>query len=86
MSTREAYAGIDNTASPSSSLISLKEALKVPIEEWRNLIVNDFEASVFPSHPAIAELKEEMYSRGAVYASMTGSGAAVFGIFRRICL
>ena len=82
VSTKEAYAGIDN----SSFLIphsSLKEAVRRPIEEWRDLIVNDFEASVFPSHPAIAALKEDMYRRGALYASMTGSGAAVFGIFRR---
>lgn len=80
VSTKEAYAGIDN----SSFLIphsSLKEAVRRPIEEWRDLIVNDFEASVFPAHPAIAALKEEMYRRGALYASMTGSGAAVFGIF-----
>jgi 4-diphosphocytidyl-2-C-methyl-D-erythritol kinase len=55
--------------------------VKRPIGEWRNLIVNDFEASVFPAHPAIAALKEEMYRRGTLYASMTGSGAAVFGIF-----
>jgi 4-diphosphocytidyl-2-C-methyl-D-erythritol kinase len=60
----------------------LREAVKRPVEEWRNLIVNDFEASVFPAHPAIAALKEAMYRRGALYASMTGSGAAVFGIFR----
>jgi 4-diphosphocytidyl-2-C-methyl-D-erythritol kinase len=82
VSTKEAYAGLDH----SSFLIphsSLTEALKRPVEEWRDLIVNDFEASVFPAHPAIAALKEEMYRRGALYASMTGSGAAVFGIFPR---
>ena len=60
----------------------LREAINRPIAEWRDLIVNDFEASVFPTHPAIAALKEDMYRRGALYASMTGSGAAVFGIFK----
>jgi 4-diphosphocytidyl-2-C-methyl-D-erythritol kinase len=51
------------------------------VEERRGLVVNDFEESVFRVHPGIARLKEEMYRRGAVYASMTGSGAAVFGMF-----
>ena len=81
VSTREAYAGLD--LSRLTSHVSLKDAIKRPIEEWRHLIVNDFETSVFPTHPAIAALKETMYRRGALYASMTGSGAAVFGIFAR---
>ena len=80
VSTKEAYAGLNReffgTVRP-----DLREAVKQPIGEWRRLIINDFEASVFPNHPAIAALKEDMYARGALYASMTGSGAAVFGIF-----
>ncbi|MBQ8704517.1 MAG: 4-(cytidine 5'-diphospho)-2-C-methyl-D-erythritol kinase [Bacteroidales bacterium] len=80
VSTKEAYGGLhrDLFGTPRPDL---REAVKRPVEEWRQLIVNDFEASVFPSHPAIAALKEDMYRRGALYASMTGSGAAVFGIF-----
>lgn len=82
VSTKEAYGGLRRdlfgTRRP-----DLREAVERPIEEWRGLIVNDFEASVFPAHPAIAALKEDMYARGALYASMTGSGAAVFGIFPR---
>ena len=82
VSTKEAYCGLKRdlfgTIRP-----DLREAVKRPIEEWRTLIVNDFEASVFPSHPAIETLKDKMYARGALYASMTGSGAAVFGIFGR---
>ena len=80
VSTKEAYGGLrrDLFGQPRPDL---REAVRRPIEEWRGLIVNDFEASVFPAHPAIAALKEEMYRRGALYASMTGSGAAVFGIF-----
>lgn len=81
VSTKEAYGGLGSMVNGQSSRCDLREAVKHSIEEWRNLIVNDFEASVFPAHPAIAALKEEMYSRGALYASMTGSGAAVFGIF-----
>ena len=80
VSTKEAYTGLNReffgTVRP-----DLREAVKQPIGEWRRLIINDFEASVFPNHPAIAALKEDMYARGALYASMTGSGAAVFGIF-----
>ena len=91
VSTKEAYAGLGErlSAKPTpqqkvkSERCDLREAVKRPIEEWRNLIVNDFEASVFPSHPAIAALKNDMYRRGALYASMTGSGAAVFGVFAK---
>lgn len=82
VSTKEAYSGL----SPFTFHLSrpdLREAVKKPLEQWRDLIVNNFEASVFPSHPAIATLKEKMYRRGALYASMTGSGAAVFGIFQK---
>ena len=81
VSTKEAYSGLSPFTSHLSPRPDLREAVKRPIGEWRNLIVNDFESSVFPAHPAIAALKEEMYRRGALYASMTGSGAAVFGIF-----
>ena len=80
VSTREAYAGLHLQ---SGSRPDLRQAMRQPVAEWRTLIVNDFEASVFPAHPAIAALKESMYARGAIYASMTGSGAAVFGIFEK---
>ena len=97
VSTKEAYAGLKLSCSSPKlgegdlstargeeyARPDLREAIRRPIEEWRDLIVNDFEASVFPAHPAIAALKEDMYRRGALYASMTGSGAAVFGIFRK---
>lgn len=81
VSTREAYAGLRLDAS--SRHIDLRQALRRPVAEWRHLVVNEFEASVFPAHPAIAALKEDMYRRGALYASMTGSGAAVFGILTK---
>ena len=81
VSTKEAYAGL--RLGVSQQHCDLRQAVRRPVGEWRSLIVNDFEASVFPAHPAIAALKEDMYRRGAIYASMTGSGAAVFGIFPR---
>lgn len=81
VSTKEAYAGL--RLGESQCIYDLRECVKKPVEEWKNIIFNDFETSVFPAHPAIAALKKDMYARGALYASMTGSGAAVFGIFAR---
>lgn len=77
VSTREAYAGIV----PGEPEMNLRNALARPVTEWKHMVKNDFETSVFPSHPRIAEAKERLYRDGAIYASMTGSGSAVFGIF-----
>ena len=77
ISTREAFSHI----TPHRPDVSLREVVTRPVEEWRGLMANDFEASVFPSHPEIAEAKRRMYDAGAVYASMSGSGSAVYGIF-----
>lgn len=63
---------------------TIKEVIgTTPVESWKGLVLNDFEDSVFPEHPRIAQLKKEMYLKGAVYASMSGSGAAVYGIFKK---
>ena len=78
VSTREAYAGLHLHG---GGRPDLRQAVRQPIEQWREIIVNDFESSVFPAHPSIAALKDDMYRRGAHYAAMTGSGAAVFGLF-----
>ena len=75
--TKEAYSGIV----PLSSKQCLKDIISKPIEEWKSFIENDFEKSVFPSHPSIENVKKKMYADGAVFASMTGSGSAVFGLF-----
>lgn len=77
VSTKEAYSGVH----PVMPEVSLKEQLKLPLTEWRGRIVNDFEQSVFPLHPELAEVKETLYQHGAIYASMSGSGSAMFGIF-----
>ncbi|GJM59804.1 4-(cytidine 5'-diphospho)-2-C-methyl-D-erythritol kinase [Persicobacter diffluens] len=76
--TAEAYAGI----SPRVPELSVKEIIEnYEIKAWKGLLKNDFEASIFPNHPEISKLKEDMYKAGAVYASMSGSGATVYGIF-----
>ena len=62
--------------------ISLKEIIRRAVEEWKKLMVNDFEKSVFPKYPVIVGIKETLYEKGAVYASMSGSGSSVFGLFR----
>jgi 4-diphosphocytidyl-2-C-methyl-D-erythritol kinase len=55
--------------------------IKEPIEYWQNWLFNDFEESIFPKHPKIKQLKNELMELGAVYASMSGSGSSLFGIF-----
>jgi len=78
VSTKEAYSGV----TPATPAVRLAEALKRPIAEWQGVVKNDFEPHIFVTHPAIAELKKAMLDAGAIYASMSGSGSAVFGIFR----
>lgn len=80
VSTREAYAGIQLHPEAAEGP-NLPHLLHQPIAHWRNTIINDFESTVFPTHPAISQLKDECYQQGALYASMSGSGATVFGLF-----
>ncbi|MEO6539075.1 MAG: 4-(cytidine 5'-diphospho)-2-C-methyl-D-erythritol kinase, partial [Ferruginibacter sp.] len=61
--------------------IKLKELLQHPISTWQKNIVNDFETPVFNAHPEILKIKLLLYERGALYASLSGSGSSVFGIF-----
>lgn len=79
VSTSEAYSGIK----PSGQGESLERLLFMPVESWRESIKNDFEETIFKKHPEIEELKNQMYLDGAAYASMSGSGSAVYGLFRR---
>jgi 4-diphosphocytidyl-2-C-methyl-D-erythritol kinase len=69
--------------SPSANRRSIKEIIQEPIETWKGVLVNDFEEPVMSHHPEIRECKEELYKAGALYASMTGSGSTLFGIFSK---
>ena len=77
VSTREAFSNIH----PHRPKYPVREAIQRPVQEWKDTLINDFEASVFPQHPVIGEIKEELYHQGAIYASMSGSGSSVFGLF-----
>ena len=77
VSTKDAYAKV-KVQHPKKQL---PELLAQPIETWKDTVVNDFETSVFSKYPEIAAIKDQMYDLGAVYASMSGSGSSVFGIF-----
>ncbi len=63
--------------------ISLSELCRLPVSEWKNNIVNNFEQSVFKEHPSIQKIKEVLYLAGADYASLSGSGSSVFGLFKK---
>ena len=65
----------------SAERAGLKEVLSSDISKWHENVVNDFEAYAFAKYPILAEIKPSLYTRGAVYASMTGSGSAIYGIF-----
>lgn len=78
VSTAEAYRGVK----PRVPEVRLTELLMQPIEDWQGSVTNDFEPHILVAHPEIAELKDYLLSEGAVYASMSGSGSAVFGLFK----
>ncbi len=80
VSTAEAYAGV-NPKQPTENLKHL--ITNTPIEKWREVLHNDFEDTVLLRHPEIATVKQDMYTRGAIYSAMSGSGSAVFGIFKK---
>lgn len=66
---------------PKPSAQPIPELLTLPVGEWRGLLKNDFEPSVFAQYPVLAEIKNELYAHGALYASMSGSGSSLFGIY-----
>jgi 4-diphosphocytidyl-2-C-methyl-D-erythritol kinase len=77
ISTSEAYSWIK----PQKRNLSLKETIQLPLSEWKNNIENDFEKVVIEKFPVIKNIKNRLYKLGAEYASMTGSGSAVYGLF-----
>ena len=77
VSTKDAYGGIR----PHLPEIPLREALASPVSQWQDVLVNDFEETVFAKFPELAAIKKSLYDSGAVYASMSGSGSALFAIY-----
>lgn len=81
ISTKEAYAGII----PQLPEIAIEKVLEEnSIEDWRHLLVNDFEKSLFSQYPLLDHIKKKLYDHGAIYASMSGSGSCMYGIFDEI--
>ncbi len=79
ISTAEAYSGII----PSKKSPQVLDIIKSPLHTWKNHLINDFEKSIFKNHEEIKFLKNYLYAQGAVYASMSGSGSSVFGLFEK---
>ncbi|MCH5224795.1 MAG: 4-(cytidine 5'-diphospho)-2-C-methyl-D-erythritol kinase [Muribaculaceae bacterium] len=77
VSTADAFAGIV----PKKPEFDLRFLPYLPIEDWKNKVVNDFESTVFAKHPELGILKQSLYDGGAIYASMTGSGSAIYALF-----
>lgn len=77
ISTAEAYSGV----TPQKSEKDIRDIIKLPISEWKYFLKNDFEDSLFNKYTRLKEIKELLYSNGATYASMSGSGSSIFGIF-----
>ena len=79
VSTAEAYGGVKAF----EHAVALVDRLKLPIAEWQGVVKNDFEPHIFVAHPTIATLKQQLIDAGAIYASMSGSGSALFGLFEQ---
>lgn len=77
VSTQQAYSG----TTPKTPVKVIEEIIPIDIKEWQDLLYNDFEKSVFHQFPKIKDTKDKMIEAGAIYASMSGSGSAVFGLF-----
>lgn len=79
INTAEAFSGIH----PATPEKSIKEIISQPIGTWKHELINDFESSVFRLHPEIETIKSALYDNGALYASMSGTGSTVYGIFKK---
>ena len=79
VSTAEAYSYVK----PEQTGILLDEILKEPVSFWKGFVFNDFEEGVFEKHPVIGKIKSFLYEKGAIFALMTGSGSAVYGLFEK---
>lgn len=79
ISTKEAFGMV----TPRQPMFDLRKLPELPVEQWKGKIANDFEDNVFMHHPALADIKKQLYQQGAVYASMSGSGSSIYGIFEK---
>jgi len=66
---------------PHTKSASIQSIIEKPITDWKNSLINDFEAPVFKAEPTLSVIKEQLYQLGAIYASMSGSGSSLYGIF-----
>ena len=77
ISTAQAY----KLCQPTKKAISLSKIISQPLQKWKDILVNDFETALFPLYPQLQMIKENLYNQGAVYASLSGSGSSMYGIF-----
>ena len=77
ISTKDAYANIECQ----THNISIRQIMNTPIQKWKDTLFNDFEKSIFKKYPTLQKLKNQLYEQGAIYASMSGSGSAIYGLF-----
>ena len=79
ISTAQAF----SLCTPGENKVPLHQILSSPVEDWRDTLINDFEEPIFRLHPPLADIKRTLYDKGALYASLSGSGSAIFGIFEK---
>lgn len=79
VSTKDAF----STMTPREAPFDLRHLGTLPVDRWKGNVGNDFEHTVFKIHPVLADIKQQLYDQGAVYASMSGTGSTVYGIFRQ---
>ncbi|MBQ4474718.1 MAG: 4-(cytidine 5'-diphospho)-2-C-methyl-D-erythritol kinase [Bacteroidales bacterium] len=77
VNTAKAY----SQCKPAEPQYKLEDSIKLPLAQWKNCIKNDFEPTVFAENPLLAEIKQKLYERGAIFAQMSGSGSTMYGIF-----
>jgi 4-diphosphocytidyl-2-C-methyl-D-erythritol kinase len=77
VSTKDAFAQL----TPKVPHVNIREIVEQPINTWKDTLINDFEQTVFSFHPSIKEIKRQLYDEGALYASMSGTGSTVYGLF-----
>ncbi|MCX6231493.1 MAG: 4-(cytidine 5'-diphospho)-2-C-methyl-D-erythritol kinase [Bacteroidetes bacterium] len=80
VSTVDAY----HNVKARNSSIDIRSIINQPIETWKHSLINDFEESIFLNHPELSLIKNSLYANGAIYAALSGSGSALFGIFNKI--